>query len=64
MYYLGGFSQLKYSTGAKFPSELAEGGFVGWSMVNANNNTLGPIDFRNIRYGEKVSVETICNNLL
>ncbi|KAL9541721.1 hypothetical protein MBANPS3_008961 [Mucor bainieri] len=47
----GGFRKLKYSTGAKYPSELVEGGFVGWAMVNANNHTLGPIDF-NVRWSE------------
>lgn len=36
---------MRYSVGAKFPSELVEGGFVGWSM----NHTAGPIDFRNVR---------------
>lgn len=47
---VGGFSQLKYSAGAKFPSELVEGGFVGWNMVSSVNHTVGPIDFRHIRY--------------
>ncbi|CAO3653058.1 unnamed protein product [Mucor hiemalis] len=46
----GGFSQLKYSAGAKFPSELVEGGFVGWNMVSSVNHTVGPIDFRHIRW--------------
>jgi hypothetical protein len=49
---VGGFSQLKYSAGAKFPSELADGGFVGWQMVSSakDNTIVGPIEFRNIRY--------------
>lgn len=46
---VGGFRQLKYSAGAKFPSELVEGGFVGWTMVSSVNHTVGPIDFRHVR---------------
>ncbi|KAK4520458.1 uncharacterized protein ATC70_007970 [Mucor velutinosus] len=48
----GGFQKLRYSTGAKYPSELVEGGFVGWTMVNSSNHTLGPIDFRDARWSE------------
>ncbi|KAL9547928.1 hypothetical protein PS6_006873 [Mucor atramentarius] len=48
----GGFQKLRYSTSAKYPSELVEGGFVGWTMVNSNDHTLGPIDFKNARWSE------------
>ncbi|CAO0800828.1 unnamed protein product [Mucor circinelloides] len=48
----GGFQKLRYSTGAKYPSELVEGGFVGWTMINSNDHTLGPIDFKNARWSE------------
>ncbi|GAN06545.1 transmembrane protein [Mucor ambiguus] len=46
-----GFQKLRYSTGATYPSELVEGGFVGWTMISSNNHTLGPIDF-NVRWSE------------
>ncbi|KAG2207488.1 hypothetical protein INT47_004236 [Mucor saturninus] len=46
----GGFSKLRYSAGAKYPSELVDGGFVGWSMLSSINHTVGPIDFRNARW--------------
>ncbi|KAI8992141.1 hypothetical protein BDF20DRAFT_832121 [Mycotypha africana] len=49
----GGFSQLKYSTTAKFPSELVEGGFVGWSTVTADDNcVVGPLGFTNVRFAK------------
>jgi hypothetical protein len=47
---IGGFSQLRYSVGAKYPSELVEGGLVGWTMVSSVNHRVGPIGFRNIRF--------------
>jgi hypothetical protein len=47
---LGGFHSLKFQVGAKYPSELAEGGFVTWTNTNAVDNTVGPIDFPNVRY--------------
>lgn len=52
-YKVGGFRNLKYSASNKFPSELAEGGVVGWTNITSNNdNTVGPIDFSNIRWKE------------
>ncbi|CEP11011.1 hypothetical protein [Parasitella parasitica] len=48
----GGFQKLRYSSGATYPSELVEGGFTGWMMVNSNNQTVGPKDFRNARWKE------------
>ncbi|KAF9920816.1 hypothetical protein FBU30_009253 [Linnemannia zychae] len=32
----GGFRQLKYDTTAKFPSELAQGGLVGWNTTEVD----------------------------
>ncbi|KAI8642213.1 hypothetical protein BD408DRAFT_416979 [Parasitella parasitica] len=46
----GGFRKLRYSSGAKYSSELVEGGFTGWTMVSSNNQTIGPISFRNARW--------------
>ncbi|KAL0084052.1 hypothetical protein F4703DRAFT_1858238 [Phycomyces blakesleeanus] len=48
----GGFYRLPYSEQAKYPSELVEGGLVGWSSVEAIEGQVGPINFPHVRWQE------------
>ncbi|KAJ3076034.1 hypothetical protein HDU98_005983 [Podochytrium sp. JEL0797] len=48
----GGFEAIPYSTTDKYPSELADEGFVQWFKVltNKEEQTVGPVDFANVRW--------------
>ncbi|RKO85506.1 hypothetical protein BDK51DRAFT_33247, partial [Blyttiomyces helicus] len=47
----GGFEWLPYSDTERYPSELADGGYVGWSKVESNSDgTVGPFDYPNVRW--------------
>ncbi|CAG8478874.1 3104_t:CDS:10 [Ambispora leptoticha] len=47
----GGFANLKYSTTETYPSELADNGVVGWSMISENEDgSVGPFNFPNVRW--------------
>ncbi|KAI9027606.1 hypothetical protein CLU79DRAFT_832973 [Phycomyces nitens] len=48
----GGFYRLPYSEQARYPSELVDGGLVGWSSVEATDGQVGPIDFPHVRWHE------------
>jgi hypothetical protein len=47
----GGFENLPYSEINKYPSELADGGFVGWKKITSNaDGSVGPISYPEIRW--------------
>ncbi|CAG8556557.1 9213_t:CDS:10, partial [Ambispora gerdemannii] len=47
----GGFTNLEYSTTETYPSELADNGRVGWSIISENENgSIGPFNFPNVRW--------------
>jgi hypothetical protein len=47
----GGFEALPYSDVDKYPSELADGGRVGWKRFNKNaDGAVGPITYPAIRW--------------
>ncbi|KAF7725436.1 hypothetical protein EC973_009610 [Apophysomyces ossiformis] len=46
----GGFANLRYSLDDRYPSELAEGGYVSWHEVEAVDGQIGPIDYPGISW--------------
>ena len=49
---IGGFKGIPFSEHIQYPSDLSDNGCVGWSVIetNADEKSVGPIQFRDIRY--------------
>ncbi|KAJ3121874.1 hypothetical protein HK100_012200 [Physocladia obscura] len=46
-----GFEAIPFSATDRYPSELADNGFVKWMKVNTNRDqTVGPVNFDNVRW--------------
>ncbi|KAJ3196267.1 hypothetical protein HK101_009532 [Irineochytrium annulatum] len=47
----GGFEAIPFSTTDRYPSELADGGYVGWTTIATNTDqTVGPVLYPNVRW--------------
>lgn len=47
----GGFEKLVYDENSRYPSDIADGGWVTWRKVQTNaDGTVGPLDYPSIRW--------------
>ncbi|KAG2176323.1 hypothetical protein INT43_005557, partial [Umbelopsis isabellina] len=46
----GGIHNISYSETARYPSELSDGGLVGWQMLESHGSTVGPLVFPSTRW--------------
>jgi hypothetical protein len=47
----GGFEYLNFSETDRYPSEIADGGYVKWQKIKQNpDGTVGPISYSNVRW--------------
>ncbi|KAI9281443.1 hypothetical protein BC943DRAFT_134447 [Umbelopsis sp. AD052] len=46
----GGIHNLTFSTCSRYPSELADGGSVGWQLLETQGTTVGPLEFPSTRW--------------
>ncbi|KAH8551499.1 hypothetical protein BGW37DRAFT_520457 [Umbelopsis sp. PMI_123] len=46
----GGIHNISFSTFARYPSELVDGGSVGWQLLETQGNTVGPLEFPSTRW--------------
>ncbi|CAO3675016.1 unnamed protein product [Umbelopsis ramanniana] len=46
----GGIQNLTFSTYSRYPSELVDGGSVGWQLLETQGTTVGPLEFPSTRW--------------